>query len=123
MTRDEFETKFVPKFLEELKLKITSKGKQYGPTNFDSTIMPIALFEGRAPQQVCITLMLKHLKAVQLDPLTQHKDRLEDLIIYSLLIAAFNPEQGRGFLAPEDWTRGVDVTKEIRGGAEQALEP
>lgn len=94
MTREEFETNFVPKFLDTLKSKITSKGKQYGPNNFDSTIMPIALFEGRAPQQVCITLMLKHLKAIQLAPFEQHVDRIEDLIIYSLLIAAFNPAKG-----------------------------
>ncbi len=121
MTREEFETKFVPKFLEELKSKITSKGKQYGPTNFDSTIMPIALFEGRAPAQVCITLMLKHLKSIQLDPLGQHKDRLEDLIIYSLLVAAFNPERSDTL---KDYRQGIAITdKLVEATKAQALKP
>ena len=92
MTRKEFETDFVPKFLDDLKLKIISKGQQYGPLSFDSTLKPIALFEGRAPEQVCVTLMLKHLRAISLDPYAYHKDRFEDLIIYSLLMAAFNPK-------------------------------
>lgn len=115
MTREDFETKFVPKFLNELKLKIISKGRQYGPVHFDSTVLPIANFEQRAPEQVCVTLMLKHLKAIQLAPHEQHRDRLEDLMIYCLLIAAFNPERSYTI---KDYKQKVEVAKDplIPGG-------
>ncbi len=93
MTREHFEEEFIPRFLEGLKQKISEKGGEYGPVRFDSTLNAMAAFEERHPRQECITSMLKHLKAIQLAPSKNHTDRIEDLIIFSLLLEALGETQ------------------------------